>query len=152
MKTATCLIMKNDTCINCCLVNWHPISLNRLLKAMKCCSYWSNVIVEWRWIMNSPKRKRKPNWTQDQLLLLAQLVLEKKNIIKGKFGTGISSKTKRETWERICLQINAAFPLVSRTTDDCERRWYALQSQSRVEIAAFKRANMATGRHIVLNK
>lgn len=95
--------------------------------------------------MNSPKRKRKPNWTQDQLLLLAQLVLEKRNIIKGKFGTGISSKTKREIWERICLQINAAFPLVSRTPDDCERRWYALQSQSRVEIAAFKRARMATG-------
>ncbi|XP_073718463.1 uncharacterized protein [Misgurnus anguillicaudatus] len=47
-------------------------------------------------------------------------------------------------WERIYLQINAAFPLVSRTPDDCERRWYALQSQSWVEIAAFKRASMAT--------
>jgi len=35
------------------------------------------------------------------------------NIIKGKFGTGISSKTKHKTWERICLQMNAAFPLVS---------------------------------------
>jgi len=42
--------------------------------------------------MNSPKRKRNPNWTQDQLLLLAQLVLENKHK-KGKFGTGISSKT-----------------------------------------------------------
>lgn len=94
--------------------------------------------------MNSPKRKRKPNWTQDQLLLLDQLVLKK-------FGTGISSKTKRETWERICLLINAAFPLVSRTPDDCERQWYVLQSQSRVESAAFKRASMATGRPIILN-
>ena len=99
--------------------------------------------------MNSPKRKRKPNWMQDQLLLLKKK--EKKNIIKGKCGTGISSKTKRETWERICLQINAAFPLVLRTPDDCERRWYALQSQSSVEIAAFKRASMATGRPIILN-
>ncbi len=28
------------------------------------------------------KRKRKPNWTQEQLLLLAQLVNENKDIIK----------------------------------------------------------------------
>ncbi len=37
------------------------------------------------------KRKRKPNWRQEQLLLLAQLVNEK-DIIKGKFVVGITSK------------------------------------------------------------
>ncbi len=30
------------------------------------------------------KRKRKPNWTQEEPLLLAQLVNESKDIIKGK--------------------------------------------------------------------
>ncbi len=38
------------------------------------------------------KRKRKPNWTQEQLLLLAQLVNEK-DVIKGEFGVGITSKS-----------------------------------------------------------
>ncbi len=40
------------------------------------------------------KRKRKPNWTQEQLLLLAQLVNENKDIIKWKFGDGITAKPK----------------------------------------------------------
>ncbi len=35
---------------------------------------------------------------QEQLLLLAQLVNENKNIIKGKFGFGITSKTKGNTF------------------------------------------------------
>ncbi len=34
------------------------------------------------------KRKIKPNWTQEHLLLLAKMVNEK-DIIKGKFGVGI---------------------------------------------------------------
>ncbi len=44
------------------------------------------------------KRKRKPNCTQEQLLLLAQLVNENKDIIKEKFGVGITSKTKGDTF------------------------------------------------------
>ncbi len=43
------------------------------------------------------KHKRKPNWTQEQQLRLAQLVNENKDIIKGKFGVGITSKTKGDT-------------------------------------------------------
>ncbi len=35
---------------------------------------------------------------QEQLLPLAQLVNENKNIIKGKFGVGINSKTKGDTF------------------------------------------------------
>ncbi len=34
------------------------------------------------------KRKRKTNWMQEELLFLAQLVNEIKDIIKGKFGVG----------------------------------------------------------------
>ncbi len=44
------------------------------------------------------KRKRKPNWTQEQLLHLAQLVNENKDIIKGKSGVGITSKTKKDAY------------------------------------------------------
>ncbi len=44
------------------------------------------------------KRNKKLNWTQEELLLLAQLVNENKNIIKGKFGVGITSKTKGYTF------------------------------------------------------
>ena len=96
------------------------------------------------------KRKRKPNWSQDQLLLLAQLVLERRGVIKGKFGSGVTSRKKREAWEEIKFHINASFPAGwCRSTDDCEKRWYALQSQSRYEIADYKRAVVATGKSII---
>lgn len=40
------------------------------------------------------KRTRKPNWTEEQCLLLAQLVKENKVDLKGKFGPGVTSQWK----------------------------------------------------------
>ena len=74
------------------------------------------------------KRTRKPNWSKDKLLLLAQLVLERRHTIKGKFGSGVTSKAKSDAWESISFNINAAFPAVSRSVD-YKKRW--LQSHSR---------------------
>ena len=96
------------------------------------------------------KATRKPNWSQDQLLLLAQLVLEFRHTIKGKFGSGVTSKAKRDAWESISFNINAAFPAVSRSANDCEKGWYSLQSHSRAEIAAYKQAIKKTGQNYLL--
>ncbi len=50
------------------------------------------------------KRKRKPNWTQEQLLLLPQLVNENKDIIKGKSEVGITSKAHHRQMFLKCLR------------------------------------------------
>ena len=42
--------------------------------------------------------KHKKTRMQEQLLLIVQLVNENKDIIKGKFGVGITSKTKGDTF------------------------------------------------------
>ncbi|KAM4736799.1 transcription initiation factor TFIID subunit 11 isoform 1-T1 [Anableps anableps] len=91
------------------------------------------------------KRMRKPNWTEEQCLLLAQLVEENRGVLKAKFGPGITVQTKRKTWERIAEQINASFPLLTRSSQECEKRWYVLQSKAREEIAALKRTITQTG-------
>lgn len=88
---------------------------------------------------------RKPNWTEEQCLLLAQLVEEHKGILKGKFGPGVTARGKKQTWELIAQNINASIPLVVRTSEDCEKRWYVLQSKARGEIAAHKRESSCTG-------
>ncbi len=96
--------------------------------------------------MESNKRRmRKPNWTEEQCLLLAQLVEEHKGILKGKFGPGVTSQGKKQTWELIAQNINASFPLVVRTSEECEKHWYVLQSKARGEIAAHKRESSRTG-------
>ncbi|XP_041347267.1 uncharacterized protein LOC121367223 [Gigantopelta aegis] len=40
--------------------------------------------------MESCKPKRKPNWTEDETLSLVRLVDERKDIIRGKFGEGVT--------------------------------------------------------------
>ncbi|XP_030195568.1 uncharacterized protein LOC115530895 [Gadus morhua] len=91
------------------------------------------------------KRNRKPNWTEEQGLLLAQLVNEHKGMLRGKFGPTVTSQGKRRAWDTISQTINASFPLVVRTGDDCEKRWYVLQSKAKDEIAAHKRESSLTG-------
>ncbi|KAJ8014630.1 hypothetical protein DPEC_G00017630 [Dallia pectoralis] len=88
---------------------------------------------------------RKPNWTEEQCLMLAQLVEEHKDILKGKFGPGVTARGKKQIWERIAQTIKGSFPLLVRTSEDCEERWYVLQSKAREEIAAHKRESSRTG-------
>ena len=83
---------------------------------------------------------------QDQLLLLAQLLHEIMDMIIGKVKWSWEpKKPQKEALENSCLQINEAFPLLSRATDHCEKHWYYLQSQARAEIAEFKQQTTATG-------
>ncbi|XP_039664294.1 uncharacterized protein LOC120563880 isoform X5 [Perca fluviatilis] len=97
---------------------------------------------------SKPRRARKPNWTEEQCLLLAQLVEEHKAILKGKFGPGVTARDKKQTWERIAQTINGSFPLLVRTNEDCEKRWYVLQSKAREEIAAHKRESSRTAQSL----
>ena len=79
--------------------------------------------------------KRKPNWTEDECLFLAELVEERKDIIKGKFGPSLTSAKKKTAWKDIADRINEAFPRTTRTPLDAERKWYVVQSKGRREIA-----------------
>ncbi len=84
------------------------------------------------------RRTRKPKWTEAQCLLLARLVDEHKAVLRGEFGPCVTEQTKRDARERKAQQTDASFPLVVRTSEECEKQWYVLQSKARGEIAAFK--------------
>lgn len=94
-------------------------------------------------------RKRRPNWTDQECLLLAQLMQEKKNIIRGKCSTGISIQDKRQAWEEIAQAINTAFPQIQRTVSDCNKKWENLLAKSREEIKRQKR-QAGTGEGILV--
>lgn len=95
--------------------------------------------------MDARRQKRKPNWTQKECLLLAQLVEERKAIIRGKSGNGITSKSKRQAWEEVALNINTVFPLVYRTNEECEKRWYNILAKAKEQIEACTPRNSVTG-------
>ncbi|XP_061788688.2 uncharacterized protein [Nerophis lumbriciformis] len=85
-------------------------------------------------------RKRRPNWTDQECYLLAQLVHERKEVIRGKCITGLYDK--RQAWEEITHTINTAFPQMQRTVSDCSKKWENLLAKSREEI---KRQKMQAG-------
>ncbi|XP_029907677.1 uncharacterized protein LOC115359378 [Myripristis murdjan] len=84
-------------------------------------------------------RKRRPNWTDQECLLLVQLMQERKDIIRGKCSTGVSIQDKRQAWEEIAQAINTAFPQIQRTVFDCNKKWENLLAKSREEIKRQKR-------------
>ncbi|XP_077582293.1 uncharacterized protein LOC144202997 isoform X2 [Stigmatopora nigra] len=77
-------------------------------------------------------RKRRPNWTDQECYLLAQLVHERKEVIRGKCTTGLYDK--RQAWDEITHTINSAFPQMQRTMSDCSKKWENLLAKSREEI------------------
>ncbi|XP_030271960.1 uncharacterized protein LOC115581168 [Sparus aurata] len=89
--------------------------------------------------------KRKPNWREEETLLLVELVEERKLIIKGKFSPTLTSHDKKQAWEDISNQLNTSQTFSHRSPADCEKKWYNVLSKSRSEIAAFKACSMRTG-------
>lgn len=75
------------------------------------------LLVKSVWICQNGKKKRetamekkkKANGQKEQCLLLAQLVEEKKGVVRGSW---FMSQGKRKTWERIARQIKASLPLL----------------------------------------
>ncbi|XP_008282716.1 uncharacterized protein LOC103359252 [Stegastes partitus] len=86
-----------------------------------------------------PSKKRRPNWTDQESLLLAQLMQERKNVVRGKYSTGVSIQDKRHAWEEIAQTINVAFPQVQRTVSDCNKKWENLLAKAKEEIKRQKR-------------
>ncbi|CAL8354436.1 unnamed protein product [Gadus morhua 'NCC'] len=87
-------------------------------------------------------RMRRPNWTDEESLLLAQLIEERKEIIRRKCSAGVTSLAKRQAWEEIAHTINIGFPQYQRTVADCTKKWENLLAKSRNEI---KRQRMHIG-------
>nr|XP_049590485.1 uncharacterized protein LOC125977690 [Syngnathus scovelli] len=92
-------------------------------------------------------RKRRPNWTDQECYLLAQLVHERKEVIRGKCTSGLYDK--RQAWDEITQTINSAFPQMQRTVSDCSKKWENLLAKSREEI---KRQKMHTEDDLSLNQ
>ena len=54
------------------------------------------------------KAKRKPNWTQEECLLLVTLINENKHVLRSRLGPNLTSQMKRDTSEKISKQFNAS--------------------------------------------
>ncbi|XP_071111720.1 nuclear apoptosis-inducing factor 1-like [Haliotis cracherodii] len=93
-----------------------------------------------------PDKKRKPNWSEDQNLLLTKLVDDNKAVLLGKFRAGVvTAQKKKEKWVELTHTINAAFPGCIRAPEEVEKKWHNIQSKAREEITRYKQGVISTG-------
>lgn len=68
------------------------------------------------------KRKRKANFSQEELDVLSEEVRVRKRLLFEKFSDTISMELKKKAWAAITLNVNAVSS-VERTIDDVRKKW-----------------------------
>ena len=95
------------------------------------------------------KAKRQANWTTDECLFLASEVRDNFQILKGKFGPSLTSKMKKDKWERIAKSLSAQYGS-NRSGEQTEKKWSNLLAKAKPIISDHKREIQRTGIIIVL--
>lgn len=88
--------------------------------------------------LKDTKKRRKPNWSQEETLLLVNIISDKRLILNGKFRPSLTHRDKREAWLAITSIVNGMNPLTQRTVEEVETKWFSLLSKSRKKIAAIR--------------
>ncbi|XP_067670609.1 nuclear apoptosis-inducing factor 1-like [Haliotis asinina] len=89
-------------------------------------------------------KKRKPNWHKEECLLLAELVKERKTVIEGRFGPGVTSANRHEAWQKITDTLNANGHQ-QRSKEEVIKKWKNLKSAGKSAYSTFKNSTTATG-------
>ncbi|CAC5382728.1 unnamed protein product [Mytilus coruscus] len=90
--------------------------------------------------------KRKPNWSEKELLTLSENVTSNIKIIKGQFGPSLTINDKNACWAHINESVNAINPShVSRSVADCKKKWQDLQAATKKKEATRRSEARATG-------
>lgn len=68
------------------------------------------------------KKKRKKNFSQEELTVLVDEVNEHKKVLFEKFSDTLTNEKKEKYWRQIALKINAV-SLVERSVDEIRKKW-----------------------------
>uniref|UniRef100_A0A8W8JD07 Myb/SANT-like DNA-binding domain-containing protein n=1 Tax=Magallana gigas TaxID=29159 RepID=A0A8W8JD07_MAGGI len=72
------------------------------------------------------------------------MVDENKSVLRSKFGAGVTTVKKRETWGEITDAINATSS-TKRSVEEVEKKWHNIQMRGKAEIADARRSAKKTG-------
>nr|XP_022300425.1 uncharacterized protein LOC111108680 [Crassostrea virginica] len=68
--------------------------------------------------------KRKPNWSEEELQMMASGIRENREILFGKFSPSVTSEKRRAVWNEITKQVNAvSLNCGTREVEDVKKRW-----------------------------
>ncbi|XP_062620827.1 nuclear apoptosis-inducing factor 1-like [Saccostrea cucullata] len=73
--------------------------------------------------MSSESKKRKPNWTDDEMKILTSCVIENKDVLFAQLSASVTNEKKKAVWEDITKQINSSSALCKRETEEIKKKW-----------------------------
>lgn len=94
---------------------------------------------------NDKKRPRKKNWSQEETKFLLEQYRENVTVLKASFSSGITSRQKQGSWEKIAQKMQEVFPDKLRTVKECQKRWQTVQCAAKVNISRHNQAVRGTG-------
>lgn len=90
------------------------------------------------------KKPRKPNWTSEEMEVLAEAYLSSYKVIRGKLTPVVTSEVKKRAWENITDKVNAV-SLCLRTVEETRKRLQDVQSCIKKKEAYRKKEADMTG-------
>lgn len=95
-------------------------------------------------VLQSSTRKRKPNFSAQEIAIITQMFEDNKQVLKSKFTNVKTNKLKQSVWESIAIAVNAAGH-ASRTVSEVKEKWTNLQRTAKQEFAKFRKEQRKTG-------
>ncbi len=81
------------------------------------------------------KRKRKPNWTKEENMVLLEEYGKPKNIFQSKFNPAVTNTLKHNMWQEITDKINVRNLALRRSVDEVIKKYENVTVTARNEIA-----------------
>lgn len=95
-------------------------------------------------IINMSKRKRKSNFSGNEIALLIELTEPHIEVLSSKLTNSITNERKKDIWKNICNSINAQ-GVDNRTWEEIKDKWQAMQKQAKSIASQSKKESQRTG-------
>ena len=97
--------------------------------------------------MASGAKKRRPNFSSEELLALVTGVSQRWKIISGSLSYSLTSAAKHRAWEAVVEEVNAVSG-VSRNVEEVRSKFSDFKSLTKKKIGASRRECSGTGENI----
>ena len=79
--------------------------------------------------MSAPARKKKPNFTNEEIRKLLELYNDNKEVLNSKLKSNVTAKQKKEIWADIVNAVNAVGGY-GRTVEVVTHKWKDLKARA----------------------
>ena len=89
-------------------------------------------------------RKRKPNFSVQEIAVITQKFEENQAVLKSKFTNTTTNKLKQSVWEEMTITVNAV-GTAHRSIAEVKEKWTNLQRTAKHELSKFRKEQKKTG-------